>query len=104
MSWFSAGLLANPVANTILADTGAMTVAGSAKLKLVMGADVGMVVFLEQRNAANSANINSQVLANAANSPYDLEIPGVEWAAGERFRLRLSIALTGSAQASIFLL
>lgn len=64
MAWFTAGILNNPAGNTILADTAALP---GTDQTVVLGADVATVATVEWRNAANSANIQSQVIAVAAN-------------------------------------
>jgi hypothetical protein len=103
MNWFSAGIQTNPGANAILADTGAMPSAGKGTLQITLGANVAAVAALEHRNAANDATLNSQVIACAINQAFDTNFPNLEWVAGERFRVRLTAAIVGSAQASIFI-
>jgi hypothetical protein len=102
MAWVTAGILNNPAANTILADTGALASAGSATIQVILGADIAAVATLEHRNAANSANINAQVIATGANQAFIAEFPNLSWAVNERFRVRLNNAIVGNAQASIF--
>ena len=101
MAWFTAGVQTNPATDAILADTGALA-GGQSGAAVVIGANVAMVVTVEHRNAANSANINTQVLACGANAPYDVDLPGVTFAASERIRIRLNTGVTGSVQASLF--
>jgi len=100
MAWVSAGPLVNPAIDTILADTGAIVSGGGGNLQMIVASTVACVVVLERRNALNTANISSQIFPVAAADPYDLKIV-VGWADGERFRLRLNAAITGSAQASL---
>lgn len=103
MAWFSAGILTNPATDAILADTGALSGAGSGRIKVVLGATIAAICTLERRNSTNSANVNSQVIACVANSPFEMEVPGESWADQERYRIRLNAAIVGSAQASVFI-
>lgn len=103
MAWFSAGILTNPVIDTVLADTGALAGAGSGRIKVVLGGNVAVIAVVERRNALNTANISSQVIACAANTVFEMEIPGEAWADQERYRIRLNAGITGSTQASVFL-
>ena len=100
---FTAGPLTNPTANTILADSGAQPIAGFIP-SFVVAATIGAVVVLEWRNAANDANLWSQVFPIQASSPYSYTFPGsVEVLSdGERFRLRLNATVVGQVQASLF--
>lgn len=102
MPWFSAGIQTNPAAAAVLADTGALAVGGRGAIKIILGANVAIVCTIEHRNAANLANVNSQTIAVGANQVLDLDLPGLDWVAGERFRVTVNVAVVGSAHASIF--
>jgi hypothetical protein len=102
MAWFSAGVLTNPILDTIMADT--VGVNGSGSLRVILGGSVPVIATIEQRNAANTANINSQVIAVAANEVLSLDLPGIPFATSERLRVRLNVGITGSCQASILTL
>jgi hypothetical protein len=101
MAWSTAGIQTNPLIDTILADTGAVADAVT-RVTAVIGGNVAMVVHFEHRNAANNANLFSQVLAAAANAPFVLPLDGLTVAAGERLRVRINPAVTGSVQASLY--
>jgi hypothetical protein len=99
--WATAGVQTNPAINAILADTGALTPGGQTGVTVILGGSVAFIVTLEHRNAANDANVNTQVLAAAANDPFTVSLPGIDFASGERIRIRLNAAVTGSIQASL---
>jgi hypothetical protein len=98
---FTAGPLTNPAINTILADTGPM-IAGSTAPAFVVCSTVASVVVLEYRDAANAANLYSQVFTVPLNSCFHYLYP-TSWTTvdDERVRLRLNSAIVGSIQASL---
>jgi len=100
-AWITGGILTNPAIDTILADSGALA-GGQTSVKIIFGGSVAAIATIEHRNAANTVNVNSQVIAIVANQAVEFELPGVTFAASERIRLRLNAAVTGSLQASIF--
>jgi len=102
MAWFTAGAQTNPAIDAILADTLALTNGGVSSVTMCVSSTVACVVALEQRNAANTANIASHIFPVAAMAPVIIEFPGVPFAPSERFRVRLNAAITGQAQASLF--
>ena len=98
---FTQGLLTNPTINTLVADTGAMA-ANGVNIKIIVGASVASRFAIEWRNAANTANLWSQIVANPANQSISVDLPvGIPFAAGERLRIIMAAALTGVAQGSI---
>jgi hypothetical protein len=101
--WATAGVQTNPSTDAILADTTALTPGGQSDVTVIIGGNVAFVVTVEHRNAANNANVNTQVLAAAANAPFSCDMPGINFGSGERLRIRLNAAVTGSVQASLFL-
>ena len=102
MAWATAGVQTNPAIDAILADSGAIAAGGVTEATIILGGNVAAVCTIEQRNAANSANVNTQVIACAAGSVEQVKLPGVSLAANERIRVRLNAAVTGSLQASVF--
>jgi len=102
MAWFTTGAQTNPVINAIIADTGALADGGTSNVTMVVSSTVACAVVLEQRDAANTANINSHIFPIAANTPLMVSFPAVSFAPSERFRARLNAAVTGQVQASIF--
>jgi len=99
---FSAGVLVAPVANTLMADTGALP-AGDYQLLIWVG--IGNVAgsgdfFIQRRDAANAANIWQQLCFMNTNGPgYQLTPLVVTLAANERIRVftRLNWSATGHA-------
>lgn len=99
---YTQGALTNPAVNAILADSGARPPGGKTPA-FVICTTVAAVVVLEYRDAANAANIYSQVFTVSANTCFRYEFPPVfDTADQERFRLRLNAAVTGTLQASLF--
>ena len=98
---FTAGALTNPAANTILADTGPMGL-GSTAPAFVICSTVASVVVLEYRDAANVANLYSQVFTVPVSSCFYYLYP-TSWSndVDERVRLRLNSVIVGSIQASL---
>jgi hypothetical protein len=101
MAWYTGGILNNPAANTILADTGAVP---GGDQKVILGADVATVCTVEWRNAANTANNAAQVIAVPANQSMDFDFRGIPFATGERLRVRLNTTIVGNCQVSILTL
>ncbi len=100
MAWASEGILTNPALDAILADSGALP-ACTTGVTVLLGGSVACICTLEHRNAANTANIASQVIAITANQLLPMDLPGVVFAANERIRIRLNVGVTGSLQASL---
>jgi len=101
MAWATAGIQTNPATDAILADSGALP-GGVGAVTVVIGGSVAFIVTVEHRDAANTANVKTQVLAAGANDPFSVELPGINFAASERIRVRLNAGVTGSVQASLF--
>jgi hypothetical protein len=101
MAWTDGTILTNPAINAILADSGALA-AGVTGVKILFGGSVAAIATIEQRDAANTANVKTQTIAIVANQVICIDLPGVSFAASERIRLRLNAAVTGSLHASIF--
>ena len=101
MAWATAGILTNPAIDTILADSGALA-GGQSEATIIVGGSVAAIYTIEHRNAANTANVNSQVVASVLNEAKQYWLPGISFAASERIRVRLNAAVVGSLQASVF--
>ena len=101
MAWFTAGVQVNPAAGAVLADSGALA-AGQTEVTVIFGGNIAAVATIEHRNAANTANLNSQVIACLANDVIQAKLPGVPIAASERIRVTLNATIVGSVQASVF--
>jgi hypothetical protein len=101
LAWFSAGALTNPAIDTIMADSGAAAVPGQTSVTVICASTVAAILALEHRNATNTANIASQIVTVAANGTAHVSVAGISYATSERFRVRLTAAITGQAQCSI---
>jgi hypothetical protein len=102
MAWFTSGVLVNPAIDAILADTGPAAAGEQSSVKVIIGGSIALIVALEYRNAANTVNVNSQIISSLTNAVEEVELPGLNYQTGERFRLRLVAAVVGSVQGSIF--
>jgi len=101
MAWATGGILTNPATDAILADSGPL-VEGQTGVTIIFGGSVAAIATIEHRNALNTANIASQVIAISVNDAKEYELPGISVAANERIRLRLNVGVVGSLQASVF--
>jgi hypothetical protein len=99
-AWDTAGIQVNPAASAVLADSGPKA-GGAFDALVILGANVAVVATVEWRNAANTANVKSQVIAVGANQVIQLKFP-VDLALNERVRVLNNAAVTGSVQASVF--
>lgn len=99
--WFSGAPQTNPAINTILVDTGALDNTWLAPT-ILCASTVAAVVVLEWRDSANATNLKSQYLILAANttSPPITFPTQYLFTPGERLRVRLNAAITGSIQCS----
>ena len=101
--WFAGNIFTNPADGDILVDTGALG-QGNFLVAVVGAANAAWVYDVQQRNAANTANIDSQRRRPASGNE-DFPFPcKVFVTADERFRVVLSGAVTGQIQASLFVL
>jgi hypothetical protein len=97
----TAGVLTNPAANAILADSGEIN-DGQHEMQLILSSNVAAVIFFEHRNTANTGNVFTQAFLIGANQSFTVKIDKfVTLNAGERFRLRLNSGVTGTLQGSI---
>src|SRR5262245_33509277 len=100
MPWATAGVQSNPATDAILADSGNKGY-GPFEASVIFGGNVAAVAVIEHRDTTNTSNINSQVIACAANQCVQVWLPGVTLA-NERIRVRLNAGVTGAVQASVF--
>lgn len=96
--WATAGILEAPQAGDILADTGPL-VAGVNTFTLLIWSEQAVNFKVHQRNALNTADIQTQVLAPSigllqVNLPLTLSL-------NQRITITLETNMTLSAQASI---
>lgn len=103
MAWVTSGPVNNAADGTVLLDTGALP-AGAFSLPLfVISADAPSNLRLEWRNAANGANIRSQILVVIAGTMFfEFRPASITVALNERVRLVTMGTVSGNIQASIF--
>lgn len=99
--WVDGSEATNPGDNQILVDSGPLK-QGNYLFAVITGASVDWVYYLEHRNALNDANISLQKRYPKAGNDDFFSPNKVFVAEGERLRVRLSGAITGVIQASIF--
>lgn len=100
MPWTAGLTILNPVADQVLADTGALT-AGLYRISVIVWSDTGLEVIFQQRDSANAITQKSQII------PVTMPLPPLPWPSipvkgSERFRVLARAAVTtGSVQISI---
>ena len=99
--WTSGSILTNPIATTVLVDTGALS-AGRYLFSVSAESDVAWIYDIQHRNAANGANVAAQRRRPAAGSEDFLFPNKITIAENERVRLLLVNGVTGEVQACIF--
>jgi hypothetical protein len=100
--WATNGIVVNPAANAILADTGAMSEDMSHDYDIYLSSTVATAMVVEWRNATDTANVFSHILPIAANTTFVFTSRGsLMMLTGQRIRVRQNAAATGSVQASI---
>lgn len=103
MAVFTAGIIASPANNAVLADTGALD-AGGHNFSLIVSTTVALQATLQWRDAANAATLYEHTFLVGANSSFYVPpiMPGyIEQ--GQRFRVIARAAVTGSVQVSLVL-
>jgi hypothetical protein len=106
---FTAGELAAPVAGTILADTGALVIPANYAFFMMVShmtaAGAGTDFTIQRRDAANAANIWSQLVTILqGGSDYFVQQIVATIAANERLRLVVKSNAVGTVQGSIWVL
>ena len=96
----SEGQTTNPGTTNVMADTGALD-GGNYEVRALVGASAAATFALQRRNAANDGNVGDvPVLYVVAGSSAQFTLRyRVE--AGERIRLMMHAALTGTAAAAL---
>jgi hypothetical protein len=105
MSWYTEGAKSNPAANTVLADTGALT-GGNKTIIVLADCNVAADVTIEHRNDSNTSTIESQQISILANGTISITLPygTLTFATDERLRVIVKSTITlGTAQASILI-
>jgi hypothetical protein len=99
--WNTNGIIVNPTAGQVIADTGSIN-GGSSYYTFVVAANVAARFEIAVRNPANTADIvgNVQNFFVPANGNFTVVIP-VDVPSNGRVVIRTPTAITGSVQASI---
>lgn len=101
MTWHTEGPISNPVADTLLADTGPLTIGGTV-YAIVLATGTAVVTFrVEHRNAANDASLVAFIMRVPANDTRSFDIGALGIAPNERLRIVTVGAIVGNVQAMI---
>jgi hypothetical protein len=101
--WVTSGIIVNPTANQIICDAGAVADTNSHEWDIYVSSTVAAAFIIEWRDAANAANVWSHIVPVTAGTiaPVFTQRGGPTMQAGERVRVRMNAAATGSVQCSI---
>ncbi len=97
---FTQGVVANPAAGAILADTGQAPAKGEYTVYVVAWASAAAQMTLQHRDAANAANIAAVEFGVPAGDTVSFSLP-FSLDVNERVRVVMRAALTGNAAAAI---
>lgn len=102
MAWLNSGRVANPALDQVLIDTGPLQ-ANSVTFAVYLAATANCAVEVQWRDAANTGNVKSQIVActafNSNDKPHQ-KYP-IEMAVNERIRVIQVAAVTGSVSVSL---
>lgn len=102
MAFYTEGLKSSPLANTILADSGAFETGTGVDITVLLSGTLACTVAFEHRNAANDATLQAHTFIFGANSPHCLHLANSFIVGeGERLRLRLVQTSVGDVQGSM---
>lgn len=97
--WVTNGIVTNPTAAQVIADTGAISGGGSSYTVIVAATAISRFE-VAVRNAANTADVTVQNFFVAANGNFTAILP-MDVPPGGRVIIRTPAAITGSVQGSI---
>jgi hypothetical protein len=101
--WFTNGLLTNPSANTVLANTGAVNEPSEYHAYVIGASTVAARISIRHRNADNTGDVEGPIIVPiGANTPVEFFVP-VRLAKGERVTVVNESALTGDIAFSVAL-
>lgn len=101
MPWASQGVLANPVANAILADTGTL-LAVTCTFTIIISTQYASRVTIALRDSLNTTDVSSQLIRTLSDGPTMLTgLGGILMALNQRLVIRAESAMLGEVQASI---
>lgn len=95
------GQKTNPTTSTVLADTGAVPLAGLYDLSLLLGASAAAEFAVQVRNAANDTTVTTYVVYGAAGQTGQYLMRAVRLDLGQRVRVVMNATLTGTAAAVV---
>lgn len=101
---FTEGIKNNAAAGVLLADVGAMLYEHHlVPVSILLSGQGSVIAELQLRNAANSANVFSQIIIVPALGTVNFHIPTpMKVLVGQRLRIVTFAAVTGQCQASLF--
>jgi hypothetical protein len=97
--WVTNGIVTNPAAATVIADTGAIG-GGASTYTVIVAATVISRFEMAVRNAANNADVTVQNFFVPANGNFTAVLP-IDVPPGGRIVIRTPASITGSVQGSI---
>lgn len=100
MGWASNGTINNPVPGQIMADSGAIVLGLVTRFNVSLWGAMGGDFELALRNAANSADVSSQMLRLQKGQYFNEEFP-LTLAINQRIVVRAYDSMTGDFQAAI---
>lgn len=99
--WVSQGEIVDPADQTVLADTGPLTM-GISAAAIIITASTGVVVEIVRRNAANNADVHAQPLQISAYVPFIASGLPIGLSMNERIQLRVKgDGIVGTVEGSI---
>src|SRR5437899_12769272 len=97
----TAGTLNSPTANTVLADTGALSIA-TLSFTVIISTQYASRATIALRNATNDADLWSQLIHTVSDAPTFLQgIGSIAMGLNQRLVIRAESALIGEVQASV---
>lgn len=100
MAWDTAGIVTDPAAAAILADTGALSL-GLFDFTIIVYVNTAGRIELVHRNALNNADVKKQIIYSLGTSEPIIFHFSQALALSERIVVRCRDGFTGDAQASI---
>lgn len=101
MPWVSQGVLSNPVANSILADTGTL-LAVTCTFTIIISTQYAARVTIALRDSLNATDVSSQLVRTLSDGPTMLTgLGGILMGLNQRLVIRAESAILGEVQASI---
>lgn len=101
-AWYTNNIVTNPAANQIIADTGAIGDGWGHDFDVCVSSTAIAAIVIEWRDATNTANVFAHIIPIPANGSVCFTSRGsLTFQVGERVRLRMNSAITGSVQGSI---